>query len=93
MMNSQKPVKNIEDLMGKKTFFFPDSLSNERIQDTHEKCIFLRVNGKSHFIFTGKKVEITEQEFAVLKDSGMITANYTYASRPEFDPIKRPYEI
>ena len=92
-MNSTKPVKNIEDLMGKKTFFFPDSMANERIQNTLEKCIFLRINGENHWIQTGKRVEITEQEFAVLKDSGMVTMNYTYASKPEFDPIKRPYDV
>jgi hypothetical protein len=93
LKSSTKPVKNIEDLVGRKTFFFPDEMSNERIINTHEKCIFLRINGQSHYIMTGKRVEITEQEFAVLKDSGMVTMNYTYASRPDFDPIKRPYDV
>ena len=79
--------------MGKKTFFFPDELSNDRMQDTHEKCILVRVNGHNNYILTGKSVELTLQEFSVLKDSGIISGNYTYATRQEFDPVLKPYEI
>lgn len=93
MKRSQKKIKDINELTGKKTFFFPDSLSNDRMRDTHEKCIFLRINGENHYIMTGIRVELTPQEFAVLRDSGMVTSSYTYASRPEFDPIGHPYEI
>lgn len=92
-MKSLKPVRPLDDLMGKKTFFFPDNLANERVQDTHEKCIFIRVNGISHYVLTGVTVEITQQQFSILKDAGIITANYTYSTRPEFDPVLRPYEI
>jgi len=87
MNNSTKPIKLIEDILGSKTFFFPDELSNERKQDTLEKCIFLRINGENHYIFTGKQVELTAQEYAVLRDSGMITSNYGYSDKPDFDPF------
>jgi hypothetical protein len=93
MKTSEKPVKSLEDLFGHKTFFFPDDMANERVLNTLEKCIFLRINGENHWIMTGRRVEITEQEFAVLKDAGMVTSNYTHATRPDFDPIKRPYEV
>jgi len=92
-MKSTKSIKPLTDLLTKKTFFFPDSLSNDRVQDTHEKCIILYANGKRHIVFTGKTVELTDQEFSILRDSGIILPNYTYATSPEFDPILRPYEI
>jgi hypothetical protein len=92
-MKSTKKLKPLEDIMGKKTFFFPDSLSNDRMMDTHERCISLLVNGNKTYIFTGKSVEITLQEFSILKDAGIITPNYTYSLNLEFDPILRPYEI
>jgi len=92
MNNSTKPVKSLDDLMGKKTFFFPHELANERVGNDMERCIMIRVNGHSHNILTGKCVELTLQEYAVLRDSGMITDNYTYSKSKEFDPLKDSYE-
>lgn len=92
-MKSDKPVKLLTDLLTKKTFFFPDSLSNDRVQNTHEKCIVVVANGKRHIVLTGKNVELDEQEFAILRDAGIILPNYTYAVHEEFDPLLRPYEI
>lgn len=89
MNNSTKPVKNIEDLMGKKTFFFPDSLSNERFGNDNERCIFVGANGKRFYIPTGRSVELTQQEYSILRDSGMITDNYKYTEVSEFDPLKQ----
>lgn len=91
-MKSLKPIKSLEDLLGKKTFFFPDDLSNDRIRDTHEKCIMLTINGKVHTVLTGKNIELDKQKFSTLKDAGIILPNYTYAVNPEFDPILKPYE-
>lgn len=93
LMKSLKPIKPLQDLLTKKTFFFPNSLANDRVQNTHEHCILMFVNGKRHVILTGKNVELDEQEFAILKDSGIILPNYTYAINEEFDPMNRPYEI
>jgi len=90
-MNSINKVKPLSDLIGKQTFFFPDDLSNDRVQNTHEKCIFLRVNGQTMLVKTGRNVELTQQEFSTLKDAGIILPNYTYAVNPEFDPIRKPY--
>jgi hypothetical protein len=92
MNNSKKSVKNIDDLMGKKTFFFPDSLANERFGNELKPCILVRVNGQSHFIFTGQSVELTKQDYAILRDSGMITDNYSYSESKEFDPLHDSYE-
>lgn len=90
-MKSSKPVKKLEDLMGKKQFFFPDTLSNERVGNDNHRCIMIRINGTSHFILTGVKVTITPQEFAILKDSGMVSDVAMYSVANEFDPL-RPYE-
>ena len=92
MNNSKKPIKNIDDLMGKKTFFFPNELANERVGNDMQPCILVRVNGQSHFIFTGKSVELSRQEFAILKDSNIITDRYLYSENKEFDPLKTSYE-
>ncbi len=86
-MKSDKPVKNIADLMGKKTFFFPDSLANERVGNENDRCIMVRVNGKTFNILTGKNVELSQQEFSVLKDSALITDTYTYEKNSVFDPL------
>lgn len=93
MNHSQKPVKKLEDLIGKKTFCFPNELANERVGNDMEPCIILRINGCVHYILTGKRVELTAQEFAILKDAGIITDNYMYTENPEFDPLKPSYEI
>jgi hypothetical protein len=74
--------------MGKKTFFFPDSLSNERVGNDNQKCIFIGANGKRLFILTGQSVELTQQEYSILRDSGLITDNYKYTEVEEFDPLK-----
>ena len=86
-MKSSKPVKRLEDLLSKKQFFFPDSLSTDRVQGSLERCITLRINGTPHTIITGRNVEINEQEFAILRDAGIISANQTFSSDPEFDPL------
>ncbi|MCR4290488.1 MAG: hypothetical protein NUV86_09550 [Candidatus Scalindua sp.] len=86
-MKSDKPVKLLADLMGKKTFFFPDELSNERVGNDNLRAIMVRVNGKTFNILTGQSVELSQQEFSTLKDSGMVTDKYTYSDTPEFDPL------
>ena len=88
-MKSDKPIKDITNLMGKKTFFFPHELSNERVGNDHKQCILVRVNGKSFYILTGENVELSLQEYSVLRDSGMITNGYSYEKVPDFDPIRR----
>lgn len=93
MMTSEKPIKDLEEIIGDKKFFFPDELSNDRIPDKHKKCIFIQVNGEKHYIPTGENVSLTRQQFSTLKDSGIILPHYTYATNPEFDPIQRPYDI
>lgn len=90
---SLKPVKKLEDLLTKQTFLFPNELANDRVQNTHEQCIILFANGKKHMILTGVNIELDQQEFSILKDSGIILPNYTYSVNPEFDPIGKPYEI
>lgn len=92
-MKSKKPIKNIDDIIGNKRFFFPDEISNERNPVTLERCILIRVNGESHYIVTGKYVEITNQEFAILKDANIIGKNISYATSSDFDPINKPYQI
>jgi len=91
-MRSTKEVKKIEDLIGKKTFFFPNELANERVTNNLLPCILVQVNGKKHFILTGQSVELTLQEFAILKDSGMLTDKYTYQENKDFDPIRNSYK-
>lgn len=88
MNHSKKPVKDINDLIGEKKFIFPDELSNDRIQDTLERCILLRVNGQNHRILTGKIVTITSQEFAILKDAGIVSGDYNYAQERDYDPVR-----
>jgi hypothetical protein len=91
-MKSDKPVKNIDDLVGGKVFFFPDSLSNERVGNDNQKCIMLRINGKSHFILTNRNVSLTDQEFAVFRDAGMISGSISYEVNSEFDPLRKTYD-
>lgn len=86
-MKSTKPVKLIEEVLGKKIFNIPNELSNERLS-TGEKCIVLGINGVNHTILTGKNVELTQQEFSILKDSGIISPNRMYSIEKEFDPIR-----
>ena len=92
-MKSDKPVNKLVDILTKKTFFFPDSLANDRTQDTHENCIVLYANGIRHIVPTGRSVELDEQEFAILRDAGIILPHYTYSDHEEFDPLRRNYEI
>lgn len=92
-MKSTNPIKPLSELLGKQTFYIPHELSNDRVQDTHERCIFLGVNGRRLIVLTGVNVELTQQEFSILRDAGIILPNYSYAVNPEFDPIRKPYEI
>lgn len=87
-MKSTKPIKEVSDLKGKKTFFFPNELANERVGNDHKRCIKVTVNGKNSFILTGENVELTEQEYAILRDSGIINGTYTYEKNPDFDPMR-----
>lgn len=77
--------------MGKKSFYFPHELANERVGEDNKRCIMVRVNGHSSYILTGETVELTLQEYSILLDSGLVTAKYSYALNPDFDPL-RPYE-
>ena len=88
MKTSEKAVKRIEDLIGKRTFFFPNELANERTGNDMKPCIVVRVNGQSHYIFTGQSVELTSQDYAILRDSGMNPDRYGGESNGEFDPLR-----
>ena len=86
-MKSNKPVKRLEDLLSKKQFFFPNSLATDRVPNTMDNYMTLMINGKFHTILTGRIVEIDEQEFAILRDAGIISSTTTYSNDPEFDPL------
>lgn len=87
MKRSEKQVKDIEKVLGKKMFLFPKSLANEINPSTMEKCILLRINGQVSYIPVEKKVVINLQEYSLLRDIGVITGDHTYEVNPEFDPL------
>lgn len=86
-MKSLKRIKPIEEVLGRKIFNIPDELSNDKTA-IGEKCITLGINGVNHIVLTGKNIELDQQEFAVLKDSGIINSNKLYAVEKDFDPIR-----
>ncbi len=83
--HSTKPVKDITEVVGKKTFLFPLEMANEN--KNGEKVILLRVNSQASYIPVGRKVDITLQEYSLLRDIGVITNEHTYEVNPEFDPL------
>lgn len=87
-MKSDKPIKLLSDILGKQTFFFPDDLANERVGNDFKKCILVRVNGQSHHILTGVNTELSAQDFAILRDSGIVNNIFTYTKDPYFDPLR-----
>ncbi len=86
-MKSTKQIKSLEEVLGKKIFRLPSEISTDTTPEG-KRCMVLGINGVNHVILTGVEVELDQQEFSILKDSGIINSNTTYSVKKEFDPIR-----
>ncbi len=83
---SQKPVKTLSEVVGKKTFFFPKKLANDNNSEG-KPCIRIQIGRNIHFIPTETETDIPYECFCLLKDIGVIKSTETFAKGEEFDPL------
>ena len=88
LQTSKKKVKLLEEILGKKEYFFPEDLANEINPDTGEKSILTTLNSQKTYTPVGKRIGIDYETFCVLKDANIINPNETYETGKPFDPIR-----
>ncbi len=84
---SQKPVKTLSEVVGKKTFFFPKKLANDNSPEG-KPSIRIQIGTHITFVPTEEETDIPYECFCLLKDIGVIKSTETFAKGEEFDPFK-----
>lgn len=85
MPQSKKPIKPLSECTTQKLFIVPRERVNDIDPITGEKCLFVQINGKPHYIPVDKPTPISYNAFCVLRELNII--DYTYKEGAEFNPL------
>lgn len=85
---STKEVKNLQSLIGEKTFFFPKSKANECDPVDGKPSIYVQIGAKRVFIHCEEQVHVERDVFSILRDCGIVSSDETYEVGGPFDPIR-----
>lgn len=69
---SQKKILPFKEVFGKRMFIFPMQYATEVDPATHKKGMILSIGSKNTFIACGEPVELSFENWALLKNIGRV---------------------
>ena len=77
-LKSTKKVKPLDEVLGQRLFIIPASKSNEIDLITGERCVFVQINGKPHYVRCDTPTPMPYNVFCVLRDIGFMEKSMEY---------------
>ena len=71
MQHSTKKIRPLSELVADRIFVLPKRMANDIDLKSGKPCVFVGINGKSHYIPVEEPTPISYTAFCVLRDLGL----------------------